>query len=101
MSIYDFMTLLSWGNAKVVEESHHLSSSLLECVPSHTTTPATEGAMILFPTPDEIFASLLDPCLAKKSKGPSQVRVCSASDTAPEPSRPSKKEEAKEKSFGS
>ncbi|GJW29172.1 hypothetical protein Tco_0046047 [Tanacetum coccineum] len=30
MSIYDFMTLLSWGDAKVVKESHHLSSSLLE-----------------------------------------------------------------------
>nr|GEW34227.1 hypothetical protein [Tanacetum cinerariifolium] len=91
MSIYDFMTLLSWGDAKVVEESHHLCLSLLECVLSHTTAPATEGAMILFPTPDEIFASLLDPCLANKSKGPSQVRVCSASDIAPEPCRPSKK----------
>nr|GEV92086.1 hypothetical protein [Tanacetum cinerariifolium] len=54
MSIYDFMTLPSWGDAKVVEESHHLSSSLLDRVPSHTTAPAAEGAMISLPTPDEI-----------------------------------------------
>ncbi|GKC88394.1 hypothetical protein Tco_1149043, partial [Tanacetum coccineum] len=43
MSIYDFMTLPSWGDAKVVEESHHLTSSLLEHVPLHTTAPAAEG----------------------------------------------------------
>ncbi|GJV80952.1 hypothetical protein Tco_1516822 [Tanacetum coccineum] len=60
MSIYDFMTFPSWGYAKVVKESHHLSSSLLERVSSHTTAPAVE------------------------------VRVRSALDTMPEPSRPSK-----------
>ncbi|GJX16679.1 hypothetical protein Tco_0217511 [Tanacetum coccineum] len=91
MSIYDFMTLPSWGDAKVTEESHNLSSPLLERVPSHTTMPAAKGAMILLPTPDEIVASLPDPHLAKKSKGPSQVKVRSASDTAPEPGWPSKK----------
>nr|GEY29091.1 hypothetical protein [Tanacetum cinerariifolium] len=64
---------------------------LVQRVLSHTTAPATKGAMIPLPTPDEIVASLLDPHLAKKSNGPSQVRVCSASDTAPKPSRPSKK----------
>ncbi|GJX33272.1 hypothetical protein Tco_0243127 [Tanacetum coccineum] len=82
MSIYDFMTHPSWGDAKVFEESHHHSSSLLESVPSHTTAPTAEGTMILLPTPDEIVASLPDPRLTKKSKGPLQVRVRSASDTA-------------------
>nr|GFA31392.1 hypothetical protein [Tanacetum cinerariifolium] len=79
MSIYDFMTLPSWSDAKIVEESHHLSLPLLERVPSHTTAPASKGAIISVPTPDEIVASLPDPRLAKKSKEPSLV------------SRPSKK----------
>ncbi|GKB85360.1 hypothetical protein Tco_0957632 [Tanacetum coccineum] len=42
MSIYDFMTLHSWSDAKIAEESHHLSLPLLERVSSHTTAPATE-----------------------------------------------------------
>ncbi|GKC51112.1 hypothetical protein Tco_1073857 [Tanacetum coccineum] len=71
MSIYDFMTLPSWGDAKVAEEPHHLSLPLLEHVPSHTTALVADGAMIILPTPDEIAASLLDLRLAKKSKGPS------------------------------
>nr|GEU67520.1 hypothetical protein [Tanacetum cinerariifolium] len=58
---------------------------------SHTTAPAAKGAMIMLPTLDEIVASLPDPRLAKKSKGTSQVRVCSALDTTPELSRPSNK----------
>ncbi|GKA79243.1 hypothetical protein Tco_0785839 [Tanacetum coccineum] len=74
------MTLPSWGDAMVAEESHHLSSSLLERVSSHTTTPATEGAMIPLPTPDEIVASLSDPCLAKKSKDPSQAEGMDEAD---------------------
>ncbi|GJU04039.1 retrovirus-related pol polyprotein from transposon TNT 1-94 [Tanacetum coccineum] len=73
MSIYDFMTLPSWSDAKIVEESHHLSLPLLERVPSHTITPASEGAIIPLPTLDEIAASLPDSRLAKKSKGPSQA----------------------------
>ncbi|GKE17204.1 hypothetical protein Tco_1424781, partial [Tanacetum coccineum] len=73
MSIYDFMTLPSWGDAKVAEESHHLSSLPLERVSSHTTAPAAEGAMIPLPTSNEIAASLPDPRLAKKSKGLSHV----------------------------
>ncbi|GJU63005.1 hypothetical protein Tco_1244840 [Tanacetum coccineum] len=97
MRIYDFMTLTSWGDAKVTEESYHLSSPLLERVSSHTTALATEGAMIPLPTPDEIAASMLDPRFAKNSKVPSQVRVHSASDTAPEPSRPSKKRKMKKR----
>ncbi|GKA37261.1 hypothetical protein Tco_0723826 [Tanacetum coccineum] len=67
MSIYYFMTLPSWGDAKVAEEAHHLSLPLLELVPLHTTASAAKGAMISLPTPDEIVASLLDPRLAKKS----------------------------------
>nr|GEY21260.1 hypothetical protein [Tanacetum cinerariifolium] len=66
MSIYDFMTLPSWSDAKIVKESHHLSLPLLERVSSHTTAPAAEGAMVPLPTPDEIVASLSDPRLAKK-----------------------------------
>ncbi|GJX43973.1 hypothetical protein Tco_0260649, partial [Tanacetum coccineum] len=66
MSIYDFMTLPSCSEAKIVEESHHLSLPLLERVPSHTTAPATEGAIIPLPTPDEIAASLPDSRLVKK-----------------------------------
>nr|GFC30231.1 hypothetical protein [Tanacetum cinerariifolium] len=59
------------SDAKVVEESHHLSLPLLERVPSHTTAPAIKGAIIPLPTPDEIVSSLPDLCLAKKSKGSS------------------------------
>nr|GEV04796.1 hypothetical protein [Tanacetum cinerariifolium] len=89
MSIYDFITLLSWSDAKIVEESHHLSFPLLERVPSYTSAPASKGAIIPLPTPDEIAASLLDSRLAKKSKGSSQASL------------KSKKEEAAEKSFES
>ncbi|GJR09069.1 hypothetical protein Tco_0791721 [Tanacetum coccineum] len=68
-----------------------LLHSGLKRVPSHTTAPVAKGAMIPLPTPNEIVASLLDPRLAKKSKGPSQARVRSASVTAPESGQPSKK----------
>ncbi|GJU63003.1 hypothetical protein Tco_1244838 [Tanacetum coccineum] len=87
------------GDAKVAEESYHLSSPLLEHVSSHTTAPAAEGSMIPLPTPDEIVASLPDPCFVKKLKVPSQVRVHSASDTAPEPSQPSKKRKMKKRAL--
>nr|GEU44240.1 hypothetical protein [Tanacetum cinerariifolium] len=56
------------SDAKIVEESHHLSLSLLKRVSSHTTALAAEGAMVPLPTPDEIASSLPDPRLAKKSK---------------------------------
>ncbi|GJZ47851.1 hypothetical protein Tco_0601683 [Tanacetum coccineum] len=75
------------SDAQVVEQSHNLSSSLLDHVSSHTTAPAAEGAMILLPNADEIAASLLDLRLAKKSKGLSQARVRSSSDNAPESSQ--------------
>ncbi|GJY82106.1 hypothetical protein Tco_0494857 [Tanacetum coccineum] len=95
MSIYDFMTLPSWSDAKIVEESHHLSLPLLERVPSHTTAPATKDVIIPLPTPDEVAASLPDSRLAKKSKSPSlvsrplkkrklQKRASEASSSAPE-----------------
>ncbi|GKB16932.1 hypothetical protein Tco_0850855 [Tanacetum coccineum] len=95
MSIYNFMTLPSWSDAKIAEESHYLSLPLLERVPSHTTAPATIGAIIPLPTPDEIAASLPDSCLVKNSKGPShanrpskkrklQKRDLEASSSAPE-----------------
>nr|GEW28259.1 hypothetical protein [Tanacetum cinerariifolium] len=51
--IYDFMTLPSWSDAKIAEESHYLSLSLLERVSSHTIASATEGAIIPLPTSDE------------------------------------------------
>ncbi|GKB25178.1 hypothetical protein Tco_0864579, partial [Tanacetum coccineum] len=60
ISIYDFMTLPSWSDAKIVEESHHLSLPLLERVPLHTTAPTSKDAIIMLPTPDEIVASLPD-----------------------------------------
>nr|GEX89356.1 hypothetical protein [Tanacetum cinerariifolium] len=96
-SIYGFMTLPSWGDAKVVEESHHFSSPLLERVPSHTTVPTTKGAMISLPTTDEIVASILDLRLTEKSKGPALVRVFLDSDVIAEPSWPLKKRELKKK----
>ncbi|GJZ63893.1 hypothetical protein Tco_0620314 [Tanacetum coccineum] len=80
MSIYDFMTLPSWSDAKIAKESHHLSLLLLERVPSHTTTPATEGAIIPLHTPDEISASLLDSRLVKKSKGTDKADLADLCD---------------------
>ncbi|GKA15672.1 hypothetical protein Tco_0695419 [Tanacetum coccineum] len=43
MSIFDFMTHPSWGDAKVVEEPHHFPAPLLDHVPQHTTAAAAEG----------------------------------------------------------
>ncbi|GJZ72749.1 hypothetical protein Tco_0636895 [Tanacetum coccineum] len=73
MSIYDFMTIPSWSDAKIVEKSHHLPLPLLERVPSHTTAPTPEGAIIPLPTLDEIAAFLPDSRLVKMSKGSSQA----------------------------
>ncbi|GKC04222.1 hypothetical protein Tco_0995832 [Tanacetum coccineum] len=80
MSIYDFMTLPSWSEAKIVEESHHLSLPLLERVPSHTIALATEGAIIPLPTPDEIGVSLPDSRLVKKSKELDQAEGADEAD---------------------
>nr|GEW90347.1 hypothetical protein [Tanacetum cinerariifolium] len=73
MSIYNFMTLPSWSDAKITEESHHLSLLLLERVPLHTTALTMNGAIIPLPTLDEIAASLPDCHFVKKSKGPSHA----------------------------
>nr|GEX53000.1 hypothetical protein [Tanacetum cinerariifolium] len=43
MSVYDFMTLPTWENAKFVEEPHEFASSILQRVQSNTTSPDTEG----------------------------------------------------------
>ncbi|GKD34549.1 hypothetical protein Tco_1250058, partial [Tanacetum coccineum] len=77
---YNFCSLFS--DAKIVEGSHHLSLSLLECVPSHTTAPASKCAIIPLHTPDEIAASLPDPRLAKNSKGPSLAKGVNEADLA-------------------
>nr|GEX93663.1 hypothetical protein [Tanacetum cinerariifolium] len=87
MSIYAFMTLPSWSDAKIVEESYHLSLPLLECVLANTTAPAAEGSMVPLPTSDEIASSLPKPHLAKKSKVPVQARVHLDSKGVAEPSR--------------
>ncbi|GJS12426.1 hypothetical protein Tco_0406898, partial [Tanacetum coccineum] len=67
MIIYNFMTLPSWSDAKITEESHHLSLPLLERVLSHTTASTTEGDIIPLPILDEIAkgtdeADLADLC---------------------------------------
>ncbi|GJX47512.1 hypothetical protein Tco_0272702 [Tanacetum coccineum] len=63
------------GDAKILEEPHHLSKPLLERVPSHITAPVAEDALILLPTLDEVAAAQLDLRLARKSKGPSQAKL--------------------------
>nr|GFA40715.1 putative reverse transcriptase domain-containing protein [Tanacetum cinerariifolium] len=73
IGIYSEFLWFSSSDAKIVEESHHLSLSLLERVSSHTTASASEGAIISLPTPDEIASFLPDSRLVKKSKGPSQA----------------------------
>nr|GEX24613.1 hypothetical protein [Tanacetum cinerariifolium] len=85
-----------WSNkecdAKIVEELHRLSASFLEHVSSHTTAPAAA-----LPTLDEVAAAQPDLRLARKSKGPSQVMVWSASATVFEPRQPSKKRRLKKR----
>ncbi|GJW40316.1 reverse transcriptase domain-containing protein [Tanacetum coccineum] len=68
MSIYDFITFPSWRDAKVVEEPHRFTDSILQRVHNHTIAPATEGAIITLPTPKEVVAGQPNPKLAKKSK---------------------------------
>ncbi|GJY04869.1 hypothetical protein Tco_0370809 [Tanacetum coccineum] len=91
------------GDAKIFEEPHHQPDPLLERVLSHTTAPVAEDALISLPTLDEVAAAQPDPRLTRKSKGPSHVRVQSASATASEPSQPTKKRRLKKRAseFGS
>ncbi|GKD18884.1 hypothetical protein Tco_1208042 [Tanacetum coccineum] len=57
ISIYDFMTLPSYGDAKIVEELHHLPIPLLDHVSQHTSAPSAEGVPISLPTPNEVAAA--------------------------------------------
>ncbi|GKC55846.1 hypothetical protein Tco_1083444 [Tanacetum coccineum] len=91
MIIYEFMTLPSWGDAKVVEEPHHLPAPLLDRVLPHITAPAVEGALIPLPIPDEVAAAQPDPLLVKKSKDPSKGKARSSSVAAFEPNQPPKR----------
>ncbi|GKE00727.1 hypothetical protein Tco_1388710, partial [Tanacetum coccineum] len=67
-SIYDFMTLPSWGDAKVVKEPHQFPTSILERVHNNTTAPTVRGTPISLPTLEEVAAAQPDPTLTKKSK---------------------------------
>ncbi|GJS27751.1 hypothetical protein Tco_0488371 [Tanacetum coccineum] len=53
--IYDFMTLPSWGDAKVVKEPHQFPTSILERVHNNTTAPTVRGTPISLPTLDELL----------------------------------------------
>nr|GEV99026.1 retrovirus-related Pol polyprotein from transposon TNT 1-94 [Tanacetum cinerariifolium] len=75
-SIYDFMTLPFWGDAKIFKESNHLSFPLLERVPSHTTASASEGVIISLPTLDEIASSLPDSSLADNAEEADLADLC-------------------------
>ncbi|GJU39750.1 hypothetical protein Tco_1192707 [Tanacetum coccineum] len=99
MSIYDFMILPSWSDAKVVEESHHLSlpTARAGLTPFNLLPPAAKGANICCRTLMRLFAFFADSRLAKKPNGPSQARVRSTSDTTPEPSQSSKKRKLKKR----
>ncbi|GJX71709.1 hypothetical protein Tco_0308880 [Tanacetum coccineum] len=59
--------LMILGDAKIVEELHHLPVPLLDRVPQYTTAPAAEGALIPVPTLDKVAAAQSDPCLIKTS----------------------------------
>nr|GEV24414.1 hypothetical protein [Tanacetum cinerariifolium] len=85
------------SDAKIVEEPHYISEPLLERVPTHTTAPAVEDALIPLPTPDEVVAAQPRGALHKTSKGPSQVRTRSALVTVFEPSQSSKKRRLKKR----
>ncbi|GJY58044.1 hypothetical protein Tco_0457936 [Tanacetum coccineum] len=62
------ITLVGRGDAKVVEEPHRFTDSILQRFRNHTNAPATEGAVIPLPTPKEVVASQPNPKLAKNSK---------------------------------
>nr|GEY31171.1 reverse transcriptase domain-containing protein [Tanacetum cinerariifolium] len=85
------------GDAKIVEEPHHLSEPLLEHVPSYTTAPTAVDALISLPTLDDVVVAQPDPRLARKSKGPLQVRARSALVTISEPSQLSKNKRLKKR----
>ncbi|GKC81413.1 hypothetical protein Tco_1137130 [Tanacetum coccineum] len=73
MRIYDFMTLPSWGDAKVVKEPHHLPAPLLDRVSQHTTATTDEGALIPLPTSDEVVVAQPNPLLARSNSEVEQI----------------------------
>ncbi|GJY00895.1 hypothetical protein Tco_0359047 [Tanacetum coccineum] len=97
MSIYDFTTLPSWGDAKVVEEPHGFTNSILQCVQNHTTAPATEGAHIPQPTPEEVVASQPNPKLSKNSKALTKRKVSTSLVGPFEAAQPKRKRRLKSK----
>ncbi|GKD28885.1 hypothetical protein Tco_1239663 [Tanacetum coccineum] len=97
MSIYDFITLSSWGDSKVVEEPHRFTDSILQHVQNHTTAPATEGAPIPQPTSDEVIASQPDPKLAKKSKALVKRKASTSLVGPSEATQPKRKRRLKSK----
>ncbi|GJX32067.1 hypothetical protein Tco_0241922 [Tanacetum coccineum] len=88
MSIYDFMTLPMWENAKVVEEPHDFTSSILQRVQNNTTAPAAEGTPIPLPTPDEVAAGQPDPRLAKNPKALAKRKTYTSLIGPSEPNQP-------------
>ncbi|GJX37306.1 hypothetical protein Tco_0250609 [Tanacetum coccineum] len=99
MSIYYFMTLPFWENAKVVEEPHEFASSMLQRVQNNTTALAAEDTPIPLPTPDEIAAGQPDLKLAKKSKAPIKRKAYTSSVGASEPDQPRRKRRLRRKAL--
>ncbi|GKD65292.1 hypothetical protein Tco_1307400, partial [Tanacetum coccineum] len=97
MSIYDFMTLPMWENAKVVEEPHDFTSSILQRVQNNTTAPAAEGTPIPLPTPDEVAAGQPDPRLAKNPKALAKRKTYTSLMGPSEPDQPRRKRRLRKK----
>ncbi|GJV47962.1 hypothetical protein Tco_1438174 [Tanacetum coccineum] len=88
MSIYDFMTLPTWENARVIEEPHEFTNSILQRVQNYTTAPISEGTPIHLPTSEEITDSQHDPQRAKKAKDPVKRKAVAPLVGPSEPNQP-------------
>ncbi|GKA02058.1 hypothetical protein Tco_0674723 [Tanacetum coccineum] len=97
MSIYDFMNLPTWENAKVVEEPHKFTNSIFQCVHNHTTVAAAKGTPIPLPTSDKVAAGQPNPKLAKKSKAPVKQKEPTSSLGPSEPDQPRRKRRLRRK----
>ncbi|GJU29767.1 hypothetical protein Tco_1173356 [Tanacetum coccineum] len=95
MSNYDFMTLPSWGDAKVIEEPHEFTDSILQRVQNHTTAPAAKGAPIPRPTPEDVVANQPDPKLSKRSKAPLKRKASTSLVGPSEAAQPKRKRRLK------
>nr|GEZ66643.1 hypothetical protein [Tanacetum cinerariifolium] len=89
MNIYDFMTLPTWENAKVVEEPHEFTNSILQSVQNYTTATAAEDTHIPLHTLEEVADGQPDSKLAKKAKAPVKWKasVSSVGPSEPDQSR--------------